>query len=331
MLFLYRKGVTVKEALRDVKEVFGEAALAKAACYKWYKKFGSGDFNLDDAPRSGRPSVLDLDVLSAKIEANPMCTIKELEEELGVSHGSVCKGLRTLGMVHKLSKWVPHELSVKNKEDRMRICAILLSRFRDDPFLDRLVTCDEKWVFYENVTRSKHWAKPGEAALTQPKRNIHSMKVMLCCWWDMRGVIHFELLGRNQTINTDLYCQQLQRVHEKLVQTRPHLINRKGVLFHQDNARPHVSRASLAKIRELNWGLVEHPPYSPDLAPSDYHLFRSLQNFLAGQKFSSFEGVQKGITNFFNSKQPEFFKRGIGKLPSRWEEVSRAGGEYIVD
>ncbi|EFN78228.1 Histone-lysine N-methyltransferase SETMAR, partial [Harpegnathos saltator] len=50
---------------------------------------------------------------------------------------------------------------------------------------------------------------------------------------------------------------------------------------HQDNARPHTSIVTRQKFRELGWEVLMHPPYSPDLAPSDYHLFLSLQNFLS--------------------------------------------------
>ena len=92
-----------------------------------------------------------------------------------------------------------------------------------------------------------------------------------------------------------------------------------------------MSCASLTKIRELNWGLIEHPPYSPDLAPSDYHLFRCLQNDLNHKKFESFQDLQNGVEHFSFSKTPEFFKSGIEKLVDRWEEVIRLGGDYIND
>jgi histone-lysine N-methyltransferase SETMAR len=65
------------------------------------------------------------------------------------------------------------------------------------------------------------------------------------------------------------YCQQLDRVNECLKEKRPHLVNRKEVVFRQDNARPHVSEMTQQKINELNWEILDHPPYSPDLAPSD--------------------------------------------------------------
>ncbi|EZA47910.1 Histone-lysine N-methyltransferase SETMAR, partial [Ooceraea biroi] len=109
------------------------------------------------------------------------------------------------------------------------------------------------------------------------------------------------------------------------------LVNRKGILFHQDNARPHVSALTLRKIGELNWELLEYPPYSPDLAPSDYHLFRSLQNFLNGKNIASADKVQRELYLFFNSKTSAFFKDGIFKLVDRWEEVIRRGGDYIDD
>jgi histone-lysine N-methyltransferase SETMAR len=87
----------------------------------------------------------------------------------------------------------------------------------------------------------------------------------------------YQLLRPNKTINYEVYCQQLDRVNECLKEKRPHLVNRKGVVFHQDNARPHVSKMTQQKIKELNWEILDHPPYSPDLAPSDYHLFRSFK------------------------------------------------------
>jgi hypothetical protein len=74
----------------------------------------------------------------------------------------------------------------------------------------------------------------------------------------------YELLRPNKTINCEVYCQQLGRVNECLKEKRPHLVNRKGVVFHQDNARPHVSKMTQQKIKELNWEILDHPLYSPD-------------------------------------------------------------------
>jgi histone-lysine N-methyltransferase SETMAR len=91
----------------------------------------------------------------------------------------------------------------------------------------------------------------------------------------------------------------LDRVNESLKEKRPHLVNKKGVVFYQDNARTHVSKMTQQKIKELNWEISDHQPYSPDLAPSDYHLFRSLQNHLNNKKFVRFEEVNDAILAYF--------------------------------
>ena len=88
------------------------------------------------------------------------------------------------------------------------------------------------------------------------------------------------MLPHDLTINLKLYCSQLDRLQEAIKEKRPELINRKGVVFHHDNARSHTSLMTRQKLGELGWEVLMHPSYSPDLAPSDYHLFRSLQNSL---------------------------------------------------
>jgi hypothetical protein len=60
---------------------------------------------------------------------------------------------------------------------------------RDSRFLKRLVTCDEKWIFYDNVIQKRQWCTPGEAPKPTPKKNLHSGKLMICVWWDMEGIL----------------------------------------------------------------------------------------------------------------------------------------------
>ena len=106
------------------------------------------------------------------------------------------------------------------------------------------------------------------------------MKILLSVWWEMHGIIHFELLEVNETITAEVYCEQPQRLKTSPEQKRPALINRRGVLFHRDNVRPHTAQITSSKLEEFGWEKVPHPPYSPDIPPSDYHLFRSLQKHL---------------------------------------------------
>jgi hypothetical protein len=69
----------------------------------------------------------------------------------------------------------------------------------------------------------------------------------------------------------------------------------------------------------LGLEILPHPPYSPDLAPSDYHRFRSLSNNLRGVSFNNDAEHQNWLDDFFTAKPANFFKRGIENLPERWE------------
>jgi hypothetical protein len=85
------------------------------------------------------------------------------------------------------------------------------------------------------------------------------------------------------------------------------------------------------KIKELNWEILDHPPYLLDLAPSDYHLFSSLQNHLNNKKFERFEEVNDSILAYFESKSRRFYKAATEKLVRRWETVIASNGNYIID
>ena len=116
--------------------------------------------------------------------------------------------------------------------DRISICDLLHKRNENDPFLKRMVTGDEKWIVYNNVVRKRSWGKRDEPPLPTPKAGLHSKKVMLCVWWDWKGILYYELLPQNQTINSDRYCSQLDQLDAAIKEKRPESANRKGVVFH---------------------------------------------------------------------------------------------------
>jgi len=101
-------------------------------------------------------------------------------------------------------------------------------------------------------------------------------------------------------------------------QKRPKIANRKGVVFHQDNARPHVSLIIQQKFWNiLGWDILLNSSYSPDLMPSDFHLFRSLQNSFNEKSFNSLVEIKNHLEKFFAEKPERFWKDGIFKLPER--------------
>ena len=131
-------------------------------------------------------------------------------------------------------------------------------------------------------------------------------------------------------INFHKYCSQLDQLKAALDEKHPELVNRKRIIFHQDNARPHVSLMTRQKLLQLGWQVLIHLPYSPDTAPSDFHLFRSLQNSLNGKNCNSLEDCKRHLEQFSAQKDKKFGEDGIMKLPEKWQKVVEQNGEYVV-
>ncbi|GFT10405.1 histone-lysine N-methyltransferase SETMAR [Trichonephila clavipes] len=174
------------------------------------------------------------------------------------------------------------------------ICEDLAKRNEIDPFLKQMVTGGEKWAKYSNTVRKPSWSKRGVAAQTMAKPGLTSRK--------------------GQTLRSDIYCQQLNRLKLVTDQKRPELANRRGVVLHQDNVRPHTSVVTLQKLWELDWKVLMHPPYTPDLATNDYYLFLTLQNFLIYKKLGLREDCGNRLLEVLANKGQDFYERGNMKL-----------------
>ncbi len=118
-------------------------------------------------------------------------------------------------------------------------------------------------VLYVNHTRKRQWLGAGQIGVPTPKNDLHPKKIMLSVWWGVGGMIHWELLRTGCTITADLYCQQFDRVATKFQGKQDR------IYFLHDNIRPHIAKSTREKLVKLGWITVTHPPYSPDLAPTD--------------------------------------------------------------
>ena len=94
-------------------------------------------------------------------------------------------------------------------------------------------------------------------------------------------------LLENQKINSNKDCSHLDPLKIALDEKYLELVNRKHTLFHQDNVRSHISLMTRQKLLQLGWEVLIHQPHLPDIAPSNFHLFLSLQNSLNGKNFNT--------------------------------------------
>ena len=205
--------------------------------------------------------------------------MEEITQALGISHGSVSTILHDrLGMRKLTAWWVPKSLSDEQMATRASVCSALLKRFRSkDDFHLRLVTVDETWVHYyepENKAQSRQWVGPGSPRpkkfMTQPSAG----KVMAAVFWDAKSVIMLDFLPKRSTITGVYYANLLDQLRTTIREKRRGKLS-KGVLLQQDNARVHTCKVAMDAVERNGYELIPHPAFSPDLAPSDFLLFKN--------------------------------------------------------
>ena len=141
-------------------------------------------------------------------------------------------------------------------------------------------------------------------------------------------VIYYELLKPNETITRERYRTQLMRLSRALrVKRALYEQRREKVILQHDNARPHVAKPVKTYLETLKWVVLPHPPYSADIATSDYYLSRVMAHGLADQQLRSYEGIKKWLDSWIASKDKHFYRNGIRALPERWAKVVANDGQ----
>ena len=163
----------------------------------------------------------------------------------------------------------------------MTCCQKLLElcRHNQKQVLESIVTGDETMVlYYDSLSKreSMEWRKPGEVPPRKAKVTQSTKKIMETIFWDCRGILLIDFKERNTTVNAAYYASLLHKLHDAIKGKRQGMLSC-GVCLLHDNAPVHTAAVAKAAVKECGFKEIEHPPYSPDLVPSDYYLFSKLK------------------------------------------------------
>lgn len=334
----YMKGYTPQLIKDELDSVHGDNAPSYSTVKSWVQQFKMGRSSTEDEQRSGRPktatTIENIRKIFNEVTKDRRIKLRELADIVKIHEKQVWSILHDELHMKKLSaRWVPRLLTLPQKIVRWTNSEELLAIYQRNPieFLRRFITVDETWIHHyipECKEQSKQWIEAGKSGPKKAKTVKSAGKVMATVFWDARGIIFIDYLEKGKTINSEYYCALLDRLSEEIKIKRPHLAKKK-VLFHQDNAPSHTAFLTQQKLAELRFEIAPHPPYSPDLAPSDYFLFPNLKKFLAGKKFSSNSEVIAETEAYFEGLEKSYFSDGIKKLEKRLMKCIELEGDYV--
>ena len=101
------------------------------------------------------------------------------------------------------------------------------------------------------------------------------VKTMLIAFFDVDGLVHHEYVPRGQTVNKEFYKRILQSLREAVRRRRPENWRSSNCILHHENAPAHRAVTTNEFLAKHNIPSLQHPPYSPDLAPYDIFFSRN--------------------------------------------------------
>lgn len=339
--FLWLQGKTGTQIHNELKGVMGDCAMSLRSVYEWVSHFKSGRTNVHDAPRSGRPSLLDDELIGRAgefLRENRSSTLECLAEELEIGEATAHKVIHEHLNMRKLqSQWVPHSLTADQLQKRVELSQLNLQRCQreGDDFLKRIVAGDETWVASfepELKQQTSLWRGSsfgtGQVQLPQKVKPRHAFKVMHVVFFDHEGLLLDHAVPRGTSVTAAYYRDILrEKLRPAIRKKRPNLLNRGVILLH-DNARPHTAQVVTDLLASYKWETLPHPAYSPDLSPCDFFLFGKLKSRLRGQEFHTEESINDATKQALVELAKDGYHAGIFGLQKRWEQCIRDGGRY---
>ena len=258
-------------------------------------------------------------------------TVAELSHMSQLSVGTVYRLLQDLELRRINAKFILKILKPQEAQFCVKLCQMNLTMLQQDPNLLQKVICtDESWVHVyspELKSRSSQWLPKGSWRPQKALRSRSAKKTLLTIFYDWKGIIYFEFT--DHTVSADDYIATLGRFREHVRLYRPELWETGNWFLQQDNAPAHTATPTLAYFGENDLDLLNHPPYSPDLAPCDYFIFPCLKSTLRGRRFENIDALQNAVKQELRKMSREKIRASVLGMEDRWRKCISVHGHYF--
>lgn len=322
-------GISASEIHAELVQVNGDSALSYPTVARWKTLFDNGKTSIEDEMRPGRPLIDGLcDPILRLVIENPHISTREISIFIGIPKTTVLSRLATLGWRNMHTKWVPHNLTDSQKNERVRLAKIILSELKKASKEKLIITGDETWVYFDNPPCAK-WVEPGGSPTKRQKRVLTNRKCMLVAFFSRVGIEYTTFVPEGETMTADYFCQYcLKPMKEKITKRRP-MSGIRDVKFHFDNARIHTAKKTKSFLETEGFVVVPHPPYSPDISPCDFFLFGYLKGKLQGTYAHDRTEIMRKSEKILEEIPKEMFQQVTDEWKRRLDLCIKVNGEYV--
>ena len=315
---------------------YGSKAYSLRTVERWVASFKNGKSNLNDEFRSGRPVTActnaNIEFIEQIIDSNPHVSYRYLEEFTSMSRGTLIKIITDeLHLSKRASRWIPHFLTQQNKQKRFAFAIAMLKELRSKRWrLDQILTGDECIFYHRKIHKQNEsytWKTPGESPDAIVKRDRYEPKTMLSIFFRTTDMVYVHAVRKGESIDNQYYIENcLGPAFETIKRQRP-ATGLRRIKFLHDGAQPHIHSNTRNFIESNAMIEIDHPPYSPDLAPCDYWLFDYIKSHL-GDVHSSEELVES-ITAILKNLPKKQYEETFERYIQRLELCITAEGDYF--
>lgn len=326
-----KKGFNGKQIISELENVYGEDAYKRTQVYFWISEIKSGREDLNNLDIPGRPLSEGIDdKILYWLNKEPFATVKRLAFLCGHTPITIKKVLtQTLGFKKYHLQWVPHMLTSALKKKRVQYSKSILQQLRIFKMegYHHIITGDESWIYLRYYHKIMY-SQDRENVPKKPRRLIGDPKYMFTIFWNPWDFYIIDVLPKQDKFNSDYFINNILQPLEIKLYPEGRNPHSKKYTVHFDNARPHTSLKTRSFISNSELAQLEHPPYSPDISPSDFYLFGKLKNSMNGYVFENEHDLYDYITNYLKNINHDELMSVFDEWIHRLETIISSNGEY---
>lgn len=331
-------GIPAPDIQSELTAIHGDASPSLRTIFRWIAEIKSGTFEYQKKGGPGRPvsstTPEKIREIKSEIEQNCRLSCRELSTIVNLDKSAVYNVLtQHLDLRNVFSVWVPHTLSISNKQQRVDCANRILKMFATHPLeyiQARYCVQDESWVLWDAEPTRRVWIGKKQVKPTTAKQKLTNRKNMIMVAFTCKPKrFSVTVIAKGSTVNSDVVVDYIKATGHRFLNLKNNKIHLRDLLWQMDNARPHTSRITQDYVTKIGLSLVKQSPYSPDMNLCDRYLFRVLKHDLKQEALGSVSEVQKAVQRCFRRLSENTLADQLLKLRDHCGHVVSSGGDYI--